>query len=83
MTCTVDVEHLIGAVVSVVVPAIAISTASLRVLESLDGYVDTVRWPGFFVVLLIALIVGAILGTVGAATNRVQTWDEFLLSVAC
>jgi hypothetical protein len=35
----------------------------------------------FLAGLLIASIVGAILGTVGAATNRVKTSDEFLLWV--
>jgi hypothetical protein len=33
------------------------------------------------VMLQIAAIVGAILGTVGATANRVKTWDEFLLWV--
>lgn len=33
------------------------------------------------VVLLIASLVGAILGAVGAAVNRVKVWDEFLLWV--
>ncbi|MFN2478403.1 MAG: hypothetical protein ABR615_04440 [Pseudonocardiaceae bacterium] len=33
------------------------------------------------VVLLLALLVGAILGALGAAANRVKTWDEFLLWV--
>ncbi|MGH3777760.1 MAG: hypothetical protein ACRDRR_18860 [Pseudonocardiaceae bacterium] len=42
------------------------------------GYVDL---PGWLVVLVVLLITGAVLGAVGAAANRVQTWDEYLLWV--
>lgn len=44
-------------------------------------YLDAVEQPGFLVVLLITLIVGAILGAVGAAANTVTPWDEFVLWV--
>jgi hypothetical protein len=37
--------------------------------------------PVFLAVLLVASIVGAMLGAVGAAANRVKIWDEFLLWV--
>src|SRR5436309_832357 len=37
--------------------------------------------PVFLAVLLIASVAGAMLGAVGAATNKVKTWDEFLLWV--
>lgn len=37
--------------------------------------------PGRLVYLVVLLIAGAILGAVGAAANRVKTWDEFLLWV--
>ncbi len=43
--------------------------------------VDHSRWLVVLVVLLIALVVNAILGAIGAAANRVKASDEFLLWV--
>ncbi|MGQ0715866.1 MAG: hypothetical protein ACT4NP_00890 [Pseudonocardiales bacterium] len=50
-------------------------------LDNPAGYVDPSGVTGLLVVLLIAAIGGATLGLVGAAANRVKTWDEFLLWV--
>lgn len=43
--------------------------------------IDPSRWLIVFVLLLIAAVVDAILGAIGAVANRVQTSDEFLLWV--
>jgi hypothetical protein len=50
-------------------------------LDNLGAHVDPSTWPILLVVLLIAVIAGAIFGAVGAASNRVKNWDEFLLWV--
>jgi hypothetical protein len=54
------------------------AAAPFYVLDIPASYVDLSGWLLLLVVLLIA---GAILGMVGAAANRVKTWDEFLLWV--
>jgi hypothetical protein len=61
--------------------ASATATAPLYALDDPANYVDPSGRPVFLVVLLIGSLVGAILGAVGAAANRVKTWDEFLLWV--
>ncbi|HEY7663922.1 MAG TPA: toxin TcdB middle/N-terminal domain-containing protein [Xanthobacteraceae bacterium] len=43
------------------------------------NYTDPTGQIVFLLVLLIAVIIGAALGAVGAAMNGVKTWDEFLL----
>lgn len=62
-------------------PASATATAPLYALDNPTSYVDPTGRPVFLVVLLIASIVGAILGAVGVAANRVKVWDEVLLWV--
>jgi hypothetical protein len=51
------------------------------VLDDWANYVGPSGIPALLVVLLIAPLVGGILGAMGAAANRVKTWDEFLLWV--
>jgi hypothetical protein len=43
------------------------------------NFVDPTGQIAFLAVLLIAVIVGAVLGAIGAALNGAQTWDEWLL----
>ncbi len=62
-------------------PASATATAPLYALDNPTNYVDPSGRPVFLVVLLIASIVGATLGAVGAAANTVKMWDEVLLWV--
>ncbi|HZS21069.1 MAG TPA: hypothetical protein VFA63_08780 [Pseudonocardiaceae bacterium] len=77
----VDLEDLIGTVVSLATWISAISATPLRRLGVAGSYIDAVGQPVFLVVLLIALIVGAGFGAVGAAANAVTAWDEFVLWV--
>ncbi|MGH3548527.1 MAG: hypothetical protein ACRDQU_10545, partial [Pseudonocardiaceae bacterium] len=57
------------------------SATATAPLYALAHYVDPSGRPVVIIVLLIASIVGAILGAVGAAANRVRVWDEALLWV--
>jgi hypothetical protein len=57
------------------------ATALANLLDDRANYVDPSGRPVLLVVLLFALLVGATLGALGAAANRVKTWDEFLLWV--
>jgi RHS repeat-associated protein len=43
------------------------------------NFIDPTGQIAFLVVLLVAVIVGAALGAIGAALNGAQTWDEWLL----
>lgn len=70
-----------GAVVLVVTCPVATSAAPSRALENLGAFVDAASQSVLAVVLLIALIVGAVFGVVGAAVNSVSSWDEFSLWV--
>ncbi len=60
---------------------LAAANLYLYALDNPANYVDPSGRLVFLVVLLIAVIVGAALGAIGAAMNGVQTWDEFLLWV--
>ena len=57
------------------------AAAPIYAMENPADYVDPSGRPVFLVVLVIASIVGAILGAVGAAANKVKVWDETLLWV--
>ncbi|MGH4005567.1 MAG: hypothetical protein ACRDSO_15835, partial [Pseudonocardiaceae bacterium] len=63
---------------AVAAPPTGSSTLSHLIAGNPASYVDSAGLP---VLLLIAAIVGVIVGAVGAAVNRVQTWDEVLLWV--
>ena len=58
---------------------IAASNLYLYALANPVNFTDPTGQIAFLVVLLIAVIVGAALGAIGAALNGAQTWDEWLL----
>ncbi|UOB07646.1 FG-GAP-like repeat-containing protein [Streptomyces sp. HP-A2021] len=60
---------------------IAATNLYLYALDNPANYVDPSGRLAFLAILLIAVVVGAVLGAIGAAINGVQTWDEFLLWV--
>jgi hypothetical protein len=62
-----------------ITPISATALVPLYALDDRANYVDPSGRRVLLVVLLFALLVGAILGALGAAANRVKTWDEFLL----
>lgn len=64
-----------------IVSASATASTLLYALDAPANYVDPSGRPVFLVVLLVAALVGTILGAVGAVGNRVKIWDEFLLWV--
>lgn len=51
----------------------------LYALDNPANFTDPTGRIAFLAALGIAAIVGAIIGAIGAATNEVKTWDEFLL----
>jgi hypothetical protein len=57
-------------------PISATAVAALHALDDRANYVDPSGRPVLLVILLYALLVGATLGALGAAANRVKTWDE-------
>jgi hypothetical protein len=57
------------------------ATALATLLDGRANYVGPSGRPVLLVVLLFVLLVGATLGALGAAANRVKTWDEFVLWV--
>ncbi|MGH3898753.1 MAG: hypothetical protein ACRDTA_10980 [Pseudonocardiaceae bacterium] len=62
-------------------PAPADATAPLHLMGHPASYVDASGRMAFLVVLMIAAIAAATLGAVGAAANKVKTWDELVLWV--
>src|SRR5581483_4438740 len=57
------------------------ATALATLLDGRANYVGPSGRPVLLVVLLFVLLVGATLGALGSAANRVKTWDEFVLWV--
>jgi hypothetical protein len=64
-----------------VICGLATSVAPLRALQNLGAFVDAASHPVLFVMLLIALIAGAVFGMVGSVANSVNSWDELVLWV--